>query len=154
MRFHKLKNLIVIGYKFIKLPLVEKKFVIKIFLVLGYVRFAMLYRNFEKLGSFLGCRKGLIKINNMSEDEKIYIEKVVNGVEKISKITPWKSECLVQAATKMYFLRKKKIHGIIFLGVKKEEEKLLAHAWLIVNDKCISGNEFKDDFTSVDFYTN
>ncbi|MGL4739499.1 MAG: lasso peptide biosynthesis B2 protein [Sarcina sp.] len=151
LKRQKIKNII---YKFIKMSLAEKILGFRILVVLGYVRFIMLYRNFENMGILLGCRRGTIKLNEISEDQEKYIIKVVRYVDRISRLTPWKSQCLVQAATKMHFLKKKKIHGTIYLGVKKEKETLLAHAWLMINDNCISGNEFRKEFTSVDFYTN
>lgn len=153
MRKVRIKSLKSIINKFIKLSLLEKFLCVEILFILGYVRFIMLYRNFEKLGMFLGERKGCTKLNQLNDAKEKYIDKIVGIVDKISIITPWKSECLVKAATKMYFLKKKKIHATVYLGVKKEGEVLLAHAWLMIDDRCISGNEFRKSFTSIDFYT-
>jgi len=43
---------------------------------------------------------------------------------------PWRAKCLEQALAAKMMLRRRKIANELYLGVKQEENKMLAHAWL------------------------
>ncbi len=65
------------------------------------------------------------------------------------KYLPWKGKCLVQALTGKLLLRKLRLPGTIYLGIKKDTGKLEAHAWLIAGNQFISGKEGFKKFTVV-----
>jgi hypothetical protein len=51
-------------------------------------------------------------------------------VNRIAEHTPWESKCLVRALTAQRLFTKKKISSTLYLGIKKEEDKMIAHAWI------------------------
>lgn len=67
-----------------------------------------------------------------SENKENYIKAriIAYHVNRIAENTPWKSKCLVRALTTQRLLTKNKISSTLYLGVKKEGEKMLAHAWI------------------------
>jgi hypothetical protein len=56
--------------------------------------------------------------------------KIAYHVNRIAEHTPWESKCLVRALTAQKLLTKKKISSTLYLGVKKDGEKMVAHAWI------------------------
>ena len=80
-------------------------------------------------------------------DEKILV--VRKALLRGLKYLPWKGKCLVQALTGKLLLRKLRLPGTIYLGIKKDNGKLEAHAWLIAANQFISGKEGYKKFTVV-----
>lgn len=60
----------------------------------------------------------------------VIARKIACHVNRIAEHTPWESKCLVCALTAQRLLTKKKISSTLYLGIKKEGEKMLAHAWI------------------------
>lgn len=56
--------------------------------------------------------------------------KIAYHVNRIAEHTPWKSKCLVRALTAQRLFTKKKVSSTLYLGVKKEGDKMVAHAWI------------------------
>lgn len=65
-----------------------------------------------------------------SKENYAKARKIAYHVNRIAEHTPWESKCLVRALTAQRLLTKQNISSTLYLGVKKEEEKLLAHAWI------------------------
>lgn len=65
-----------------------------------------------------------------SKDNYVRARKIAYHVNRIAEHTPWKSKCLVRALTAQRLLTKKNISSTLYLGVKKEGEKMVAHAWI------------------------
>lgn len=60
----------------------------------------------------------------------ILARKIVLHINRVSEHTPWESKCLVRALTAQKLFTKKKISSTLYLGIKKDEEKMVAHAWI------------------------
>ena len=86
-------------------------------------------------------------LNAEPSDQQILI--VRKALLRGLKYLPWKGKCLVQALTGKILLRLLGLSGTIYLGVKKEDDKLKAHAWLIAGNTFISGKEGHKKFTVV-----
>lgn len=56
--------------------------------------------------------------------------KIAYHVNRIADHTPWETKCLVRALTAQRLLTKKRVSSTLYLGVKKEGDKLVAHSWL------------------------
>lgn len=65
-----------------------------------------------------------------SIDNYVEARKIAYHVNRIAEHTPWESKCLVRALTAQRLLTKKKISSTLYLGVKTEDKKMIAHAWL------------------------
>ncbi len=79
------------------------------------------------------------------EDESIesytQARKIAYHVNRISDHTPWESKCLVRALTAQRLLTKKKISSTLYLGVKKENSGMIAHAWIRTGSYYAAGGD-------------
>lgn len=60
-------------------------------------------------------------------------------VERVADRLPWKSTCLVRALAGSMLLWRRGIASSIRLGVRKEDDALAAHAWLMVGEAIVLG---------------
>ena len=68
-----------------------------------------------------------------------YAAKVAYAVDRICTRTAWESKCLVRALTAQRLLKRKGIHSTMYLGCGKEEDKMVAHAWLRCGRMYVTG---------------
>lgn len=126
----------------------------EIFILLAFFRFMILFLPFKHLAPFLGEQNH----SNMEQElpkEWNWVRAMARYIERMSEIVPWKSECLVQAATGKLLLRRKNIGCTVFLGVKKgkENKELKAHAWLKVGPEIILGGENAHQYVVVSTFS-
>jgi hypothetical protein len=50
------------------------------------------------------------------------------------RFTPWHNQCLVQSLAARSMLNRRKIPSKFYFGIIKENNKMKAHAWLLVGD--------------------
>ena len=108
----------------------------------GVVRLAILVFPFRWLAPILGSQ---MQESPLQEDavKLEYAKQIGYIVEAISRYTPWKSKCLVQAAVSKLMLRHRGIANTLYLGVSKDaREGLVAHAWLRCGPVIISGGGY------------
>lgn len=87
------------------------------------------------------------------EDSKknyLFAAHVSQTVARICNKTSWESKCLVRALTAQRMLAKKDIRSTMYLGVREDQGKMQAHAWLRVGKYIITGGEVCEEFTVVD----
>lgn len=70
-------------------------------------------------------------------------------VERVCKKTSWDSKCLVRALVAQRILAKKQIHTTLYLGVRREENGMHAHAWLRCGPVYVTGGVGELDHTVV-----
>lgn len=126
----------------------------EILILLAFFRFMILFLPFKRLAPFLGEQ------NHADSEQELpnewnWVQTLACYIERMSEIVPWKSECLVQAATGKLLLRRKKIGCTVFFGVKKgnENKELKAHAWLKVGPEIILGGENAHQYVVVSTFS-
>jgi hypothetical protein len=62
---------------------------------------------------------------------------------------PWKGKCLVQALTGKLLLKFFNLPGTIYFGVRKGDNQMKAHSWLISGEHFVSGKHGHRQFTVV-----
>ena len=134
--------------KFLKLSFRKKLMLISLFITLGVMRLFVLIIPFRKLAIIMGNRMDESQ-TEVSSDKISKILDIKNYINVLSKHTPWKSECFVQALTGQLFLRLYKVTSTIYLGIAKEDDKLIAHAWLRCGPIYVSGGEMRNKFKVV-----
>ncbi len=72
---------------------------------------------------------------------------VCRRVARLAQHVPWRTSCLVQAVAGWMLLKRRGMAATIRLGVKKDEGKLAAHAWLIVGEEAVLGGAAAASFT-------
>ena len=73
-------------------------------------------------------------------------------VERVCKKTTWDSKCLVRALVARRILLGKGIHTTLYLGLRKEDDTLHAHAWLRCGNYIVTGGEGAEGHTVVSFF--
>lgn len=69
-------------------------------------------------------------------------------VRRTADRLPWRSTCLVRAMAGAALLSRRRIDGVsIRLGVRNDEGKLAAHAWLMLGSEILLGEEEAEGFT-------
>jgi hypothetical protein len=124
--------------KFLNLSKYQKRLALSIFILLGYSRLKVLLIPFKYWSKRLGRENYTTFIENQIFDS--YLNQLSMMITKISKLTPWKSNCLAQASCAAIFLQRKKIPYTLYLGVKKNtSDQLIAHAWIRSGRYIITG---------------
>jgi hypothetical protein len=122
---------------FLLLPYRKKKLFIKSSLFVGIIRLSLWivpYRVLIKCLSKLSSSKSF----NQSDDWKL-IKEISHSVRICAEYVPFAS-CLTQALAVQTLLRLKGQKSTLKFGVDKEESgKLIAHAWVEIDDKIIIG---------------
>ncbi len=141
--FHKIK-------KFTKLPLKEKRLFIEAYLILGIMRAAILTISFKSLTHSLEHLPNKKKVAVLNEEDNTKAIAVGQAIMRAAAYTPWESACLVQSLTAQRMLQKRRIPGVFYLGVSKDNEidkKMKAHAWSQCGSTIITGAVGHEEFT-------
>ena len=84
----------------------------------------------------------------VSTKEYQIIQSVSDGIQRAGRLTCWKkSICLINAFAAVAMLRRRGISSNVVLGVAKEEEKLIAHAWVEYGGLGVVGLEIAKDYS-------
>lgn len=105
--------------------------------------------------------KSIVKGHDKKELTQIEIsEKTYQLINKLSKIMrqvcrnlPWQSNCYNQALVASKILRWYQIPYTICFGIKKENQTMTAHAWVIANHYNFCGTKGLEGFTIIAKYT-
>ncbi len=132
---HRIKQVI----KFIKLPAKQKFLFGETLIILGTSRFIIWKLKFKQLAHLLG------KVNQetneyMEEIDLEQIKQISTTIKVLSRYTPWKSNCLVQAYAGKRLLARRKLGCTLYLGVAKDHDgTMIAHAWLRCGNYYVTG---------------
>jgi hypothetical protein len=65
--------------------------------------------------------------------------RVGSMVERVARFTWWRSMCLEKALAARWMLRRRGIAGTIYVGMARQGEAFVAHAWLVGEGRTITG---------------
>lgn len=116
----------------------HKRLTILIYFYTAVYRYRMLYWKSKRLEKSIGVRN---KESSDCESEDVLKRAYYIGrlVEATARGTPWESKCLVCALTARKLLLAEGIATTLYLGVGKENDKMIAHAWLRCGQLYITG---------------
>ena len=139
---------------FLRKPLREKWLLIRILFLLFFVRFLLLILPFKHFSKLLG-KPADDHPENSPNPDPYYTGIIARFISNGSRLVPWDSKCLAQAAAGKIMMRKKNIPATVYFGVKKgdEKEKIKAHAWLCVGSEIILGGGVADEYTPISRFT-
>lgn len=91
----------------------------------------LLYRYKILLGfmSFEAISTNLKDESNSVEDQE-FARSVRKAIRRAGKLCFWKNLCLTQSFVAKHLLNKKNIASTGYLGVRKQEDEIFAHAWV------------------------
>ncbi len=135
--------------KILRIPIKDQIEVVKIVVLSGYYRFVILTMPYKFLERQFGSHNTK-SIEGCDINAELYQKKVY--IEKVSKHTPWESLCLVQALVFRTYLKKNKISHTLYLGLRKDNKNLVAHAWITSGNKILMG-EREESFKVINYYS-
>lgn len=94
-----------------------------------------------------------VKDSGYAEDEISLLSDISKAVSRAAKYSFWRNKCLEQSLTAKQMLTRRKITSTIYIGVKKNENKIEAHAWLKSDGIFITGEKNHSNFQVVKYYT-
>lgn len=121
---------------------------IQAFIYTGFYRAFILFVPFNKLRKRMGKHK---EESALIEDKEVYRQAshISWVVTLIASKTPWESKCLVQALTAQRMLKSRGISTTIYLGVRKDENEMKAHAWLRCGEYYVTGGAIREQYIVV-----
>ncbi len=113
---------------------------IEALLLSGWYRLSILSLPMRITEKKFGIR-GNESTKHISEEQLLYAKRVASIANRICNQTKWQSKCLVRALVAQKLLTRKRIPTTLYLGVKKENGKLIAHAWLRAGQLYCTGGD-------------
>ena len=136
--------------RFVALSPEEKRLFLEAYIMLAFMRAAILTISFKRLTRSLHHSKDTIKPGALTDEQLHTAKRIGDVIKQAMTNTPWESACLAQALTAQRMLQKRNIPGVFYLGVKKDKgvaEKMAAHAWLQCDESIITGERGHEAFT-------
>lgn len=118
----------------------HKYLTFQIFLYTAIYRFLIYFVPIKYLKKHFGVENEESPDTESIEHYK-YAKMVSVYVNRSADNTIWESKCLVRALTAKRLLKKKKIACTLYLGVGKDNEKMIAHAWLRCGNFPVTGGD-------------
>lgn len=116
---------------------------VKIYMYTMFYRICILFLPKPKLEKMMGERGEESEPEETLENLRI-AKRISIHVNRITQHTLWESKCLVRAMTARKLLKEKGIHSTLYLGVGKDDGKMVAHAWLRCGTCYVTGGNGKD----------
>lgn len=126
---------------FMRAPCRDKWLMVQVFCLNGYHRYLVLHRPFRAIAGRLGESGAETSMRDDSRDVEA-ARPIERALRRVSPHTPWESNCLAQAFTAAYLLRRRLVPYTVYLGVRKGEGgQMQAHAWTRVGPVFVTGGE-------------
>jgi hypothetical protein len=133
----------------LRVPRGDRWLVVEAALCLGAARLAVVALPFRWVTRVLRQEVGETPTADDSgtTDER---RRVAWALDRVSRRTPWDSNCLAQALAGKQMLRRRGISSTLYLGVAKEGgAQLEAHAWLRSGALTLTGGDDLDRFAVI-----
>jgi hypothetical protein len=121
----------------------SKFMTVQIYFWTAVYRLCIIFVPMPKLEKKLGER-GEESPGEESIDNLRIAKRVGLNVVRVASHTPWESKCLVRAMTARKLLMKKHISSTLYLGVGKDNDQMIAHAWLRCGNMYVTGGDGKN----------
>jgi hypothetical protein len=154
--------------KFFRLPGLERRLFIEAVFWCAVARLVILFLPFRVYSRLLGRAQGeaagtgefidrtgsaappLGDENGKTRNE--CLQQIARAVRRASRHVPWETRCLVKAIAAKRMLSRRKINCTIYLGVAKDNDRLIAHAWLTSGDIIITGKNSGKHYSVVSIF--
>lgn len=78
--------------------------------------------------------------------------KTARAIVRCRKAVPWHNRCLVEAITAKKMLNRRGLQSTLYFGVAKENQKMIAHAWLRCGSMIVTGKQGMQKFVVVNTF--
>ncbi|MCP4100765.1 MAG: lasso peptide biosynthesis B2 protein [Lentisphaerae bacterium] len=133
--------------KFLKLSISNKRVLLEAVCFLFLAKILIVLLPYRFLKKFFGNYKLKCTESNFKRFE---VENISYLIQKVSNKLPIKFNCLNKAIAAKSMLKIRRINSTLYVGLSKNNKnKLIAHAWLMVNDIPVTGGKNNDEFSEV-----
>jgi len=139
--------------KFWALESAQKRRFIQAYFLLGVMRARVLLTSFKRLSKALQHHPEKISDHSLEDAQLEEAIEIGQAVRLAARYTLWDSNCLAQALTAQRMLKQRGIGGMFFLGVKKDQQQLEAHAWLQCDEVILTGGAGHEQYTVVSMFS-
>ncbi len=130
----------------------ERSSLLEALLLLGAGRAAVLLFSFSRVAGWLGLTQRNPE-SNVSSAQANTAAEIGWAVRTASVRTPWQSTCLVQTLAGAAMLRRRGIPCTLFLGVARDAQHIIAHAWLSCGENILTGSDSRRRFTQISAFS-
>ena len=135
------------------LPWRYKWLAIQIFFELTQACIELKIQKFQQLANKLGLPESE-STHELTKDDDHQYQRMLKGLtRRIAELLPWKCVCFPQAIAAQRLLDKKNIHCTLYLGLKKENDEMTAHAWVRSGQYIVTGDDGVHEFTIINSFT-
>ena len=152
--------------RFFRLPAFERRLFIEALFWCGLARLVILLLPFRIYARLMGKPHAELKEKDESSETnktleaatRSSLEEIGRAVRRAGRHAPWKTRksrktrCLVEAIAAKRMLKRRKINCRIYLGVARENDRMIAHAWLQSGNIILTGNKNLNTFTVVSIF--
>jgi len=136
---------------FLKLPFKIKFLALEVFLELNLACLQLKTKEFKNLAKTLGESERESSQDQLPIANEIKLLKRL--IFRIAELLPWKCVCFPQAIAGQRILNKKKLTSTLYLGLKKEDGEMKAHAWLRHQQYIVTGDNGIEEYTIINSFT-
>jgi transglutaminase superfamily protein len=127
----------------------ERALFAEAFLYLGAGRLSVLVVPFRWTAAWLG-RVSAETIDVDDPASRAAAERIGTAIARVSRHTPWRSNCLPQALAAHAMLRHRRVATTVHFGLAKDSgARLRAHVWVKCGDVVVTGGRGHARFTPV-----
>ena len=136
---------------FLKLPFKIKFLALEVFLELNLACLQLKTQEFKNLAKTLGESESESSQGESPISNEIKLLKRL--ILRIAELLPWKCVCFPQAIAGQRILNKKRLTSTLYLGLKKEDGEMKAHAWLRHQQYIVTGDNGIEEYTIINSFT-
>ena len=122
--------------RFLRMPIHIKRMCLESVVLSAWYSFRIQKRPFSELAAEMGGESQETSREQLSSSVPLAVGTVV---DRVCRHMPWESECLVRALVARRMLLKRSFASTLYMGVRMENGKLKAHAWLRCGDLYVTG---------------
>jgi len=121
----------------------EKMLTLRVWFLSAFYRMFVLFVPAKYANKYYGA-KGEESDMELTKEGYNKAWKIAFHVNRIGNHTPWETKCLVKALTAQHLLTKAGLSSTLYLGVKRDNGKMVAHAWIRTGEFYLTGGDGTD----------
>lgn len=137
--------------KFFNLPFSDKRLFIEAVFTSFLVKIMVTLLPMRWYSGMLGNRHQLSPEKDIPGNNPVLF-KIARAIVRCRKAVHWQNRCLVEAITAKKMLGRRGLQSTLYFGIAKENEKMIAHAWLRCGSMIVTGKQGMQKFVVVDTF--
>lgn len=127
--------------RFARLPWAKRVALIEAAVSLACARLVIVLVPFRHVAALLGTPQLESSARPSTGEETGRINQVRWSITVAARHVPWEAVCLPQAMAGKWMLKRRGVISTLYLGVKRSEARMQAHAWLRAGETIVTGGQ-------------